>query len=127
MCNFGVFSVELKILIYGNASVRWSTGSGKAKTTHADNIVYLNQEVKLMKASKEQKELMLPKGSHVFHFETDIPPNCPSSFEGSHGHIRYKVKLIFVHSLLWDKAYSCPFTVVNCLDLNHYGTNLWVS
>lgn len=80
-----------------------------------------------MKASKHQKELVLPKGSHVFHFETEIPPNCPSSFEGSHGHIRYKVKLIFVHNILWDKGYSCPFTVINSLNLNHYGSNLWVS
>ena len=39
--------------------------------------------------------LSLAAGTHNYTFSCVIPGNCPSSFEGAHGHVRYEVKVNF--------------------------------
>lgn len=37
-------------------------------------------------------------GSYRYDFSVQLPPNCPSSYEGSHGHIRYTLQLMIHRS-----------------------------
>lgn len=113
---------ELKLQIYGYAYVSWSDSS---KSSYFDTVCYLNNETTLMETSYSQSEFIIEPGRHTYDFQFGIPDQCPSSYEGFHGHIRYLVKIIFVRTVL-DQAKVVPFTVINPLNLNTTAINLSV-
>ncbi|KAJ8714744.1 hypothetical protein PYW07_002969 [Mythimna separata] len=68
----------------------------------------------------ENGEHHLKPGQHDFRFEFHIPPDVPSTFEGSYGHIRYRVKVVMVTSGIFsmNKDKWVPIKVHAPLDLN---------
>lgn len=62
----------------------------------------------------------VPEGLHTYNCELQLPVNIPSSVEGAHGHIRYRVEAeLEVSWSLNLKAYK-PFTVIRIEDLNNF-------
>lgn len=63
--------------------------------------------------------IMLKEGTRAFNFSFPIPSNCPNSFEGNHGHIRYVVDArIYRPKWKVDLKTKKPFTVLSTFDLN---------
>ena len=63
-------------------------------------------------------ECYLKPGDYKFPFTFHLPQNCPSSFEGSYGHIRYQIKVVVDRSFKFDQEKKVAVRVYNLLDLN---------
>lgn len=72
-------------------------------------------------------DVALKRGTHVYNFVCQIPAVCPSSFEGTHGRVRYTVTVKVIRPWKFDLTYSRPFTVLKIMDLNREGLFLNVS
>lgn len=117
-------SIGIKLKVYGFAYVRWTVSQDQSRS---DKVDLMKTKLNLKEPKGVDDEVTLEAGKHNFDFQFDIPSNCPSSFEGRHGRIRYMVKVIYVKTLL-NTTQNLPFTVVNPLNLNNYdGVNLAVS
>lgn len=79
-----------------------------------------------MEPKVNETELTIDAGRHTFDFNFDVPANCPSSYEGYRGEIRYLVRIIFVGPLI-NQTKAVSFTVLNPLNLNNAGADLSVS
>lgn len=64
------------------------------------------------------KEFSIQPGKYIYPFECNLSIKLPSSIEGEHGHIRYKVSLIIDRHLWPNKSYTEGFTVFKRMDLN---------
>lgn len=60
----------------------------------------------------------LNPGHHEFPFQCQIPIQCPSSFEGGNGHVRYEVKAVVDRSMMFDQEKVATLTVIAGRDLN---------
>ena len=56
----------------------------------------------------------LKVGKHEFPFSFTLPKDIPSTFEGSHGNVRYYAQAGFELDYIFERA----FTVVALVDLN---------
>lgn len=63
-------------------------------------------------------EVIIPAGMNNYPFSAALPPAMPSSFEGSHGHVRYTVEAKLKLSWKFDKKATALFQVVSPIDLN---------
>ncbi|TDG47977.1 hypothetical protein AWZ03_005595 [Drosophila navojoa] len=80
---------------------------------------YIHSKVDLLVA--EGADVALKPGTHVYNFVCQIPAVCPSSFEGTHGRVRYTVTVKVIRPWKFDLTYSRPFTVLKIMDLNREG------
>lgn len=109
--------------MYGFACVLWRVSSNQQRT---DKVDLLAIKLNLVEPKGAEDGITLKAGKHNFDLQFEIPSDCPSSFEGRYGRIRYVVKVIYVKSL-FNTTKNIPFTVVNPLNLNSYDVNLAVS
>ncbi|XP_062550746.1 arrestin domain-containing protein 17-like [Armigeres subalbatus] len=111
-----VKSVFLKIT--GQSSVRWSesvgTGTSVHYTAREEYVSHLEKFVE----GEGKEEVELVEGTHKYKFSYKLPKDCPTSFEGDFGYIRYTVRIVFERPWKYDLTYKIAFTVVNQLDLN---------
>lgn len=63
-------------------------------------------------------EAELQPGSYDFPFEFQLPGNCPSSFEGTVGHIRYEIKVVVDRAFKLDQEKKVAVRIIAPLDLN---------
>lgn len=66
-------------------------------------------------------------GTHKYTFACALPPQLPTSFEGSRGHIRYTVKVVLARPSKFDLTHRVAFTVLQQLNLNYMSPILRVS
>lgn len=64
------------------------------------------------------EEIEIQAGEHEFPFTCTLPPNLPSSFESSLGHVRYVVKATLDRPWKFDQDVKRLFTVISPFDLN---------
>ncbi|XP_055850849.1 arrestin domain-containing protein 3-like isoform X2 [Episyrphus balteatus] len=57
-------------------------------------------------------------GTYEYKFECALPSECPSSFEGLYGRIRYDTKIIVNRPYAFNKSYKMGFNVLKIYDLN---------
>lgn len=58
-------------------------------------------------------------GTYHYPFECALPPNLPTSFDGTHGYIRYMVHVEHdAKSHGFDEWFGTPFTVTKANDLS---------
>lgn len=60
----------------------------------------------------------LQAGHHEFPFQCQIPIQCPSSFEGDNGYVRYEVKAVVDRAFKYDQEKHATLTVIAAEDLN---------
>lgn len=65
-------------------------------------------------------------GKHTYNFACKLPENCPTSFEGLHGCVRYIVKVTLLIPWKFNQTYTRGFTVLKMLDLNYESPQLKV-
>lgn len=97
----------IRLHFTGRAYTHWTetrtyyvTVNGKSESrtetvTYSDCEMYINAGVTLwgkLPGATGDSPFMQP-GSYQLPFTFTIPPNCPSSFEGTWGHIRYVCKV----------------------------------
>ncbi|KAH9638055.1 hypothetical protein HF086_014916 [Spodoptera exigua] len=110
----------------GFCKVHWSTEHSRRvndrtefySVDHDSHEEYFRSKRFLI--GSENAEHHLQPGNHEFRFDCPIPINCPSSFEGSHGHIRYRIKVVMVTKGMFsfNKDKMVPIKVHAPLDLN---------
>ncbi|XP_062620950.1 arrestin domain-containing protein 3-like [Saccostrea cucullata] len=115
---------EIRLECDGKTHVAWSEhidgGDGMDKTKHySGNEEHFDKTIPVFgKGLGSGDENRLPAGKHVFPFSFVLPPDLPSSFEGEHGYVRYKVEGIIDRPYAYDEHTVQPFTVLSTLDLN---------
>ncbi|XP_017104237.2 arrestin domain-containing protein 2 [Drosophila bipectinata] len=114
----------IRLKIKGYAETHWTeskTDSNNKSTSESYNGFekYLSSKVYLM-GSSTSNEMSLTPGTYTFNFAREIPLHCPSSFEGTHGRIRYAVDVNMVQPWKYDSHFARPFTVVQVMNLHTY-------
>ncbi|XP_063627196.1 arrestin domain-containing protein 17-like [Cydia splendana] len=115
--------------IKGFCKVHWTTshsrrvpdGRGGHRTehyteTHESHEVYVERKIYLV--GGESGEHRIQPGKHEYPFNFPLPANCPSSFEGQHGHIRYEIKAVVDRAFKTDQEKKVRLRVIAPLDLN---------
>ncbi|XP_075145130.1 arrestin domain-containing protein 17-like isoform X2 [Haematobia irritans] len=100
--------------ISGTAETAWTERRFNTRTTYYGREDYLSSNTYLMGS----EQITLATGVHTYTFACQLPSNCPSSFEGMHGHIRYTIKVSLVRPWKFDQNYKKAFTVLRITDLN---------
>ncbi|XP_013118304.1 arrestin domain-containing protein 17 [Stomoxys calcitrans] len=112
-----VKAVVLKIR--GFAHTSWSEKTNDKTTHYSGHIDYINSVTYLLSPKSSDESLFIEPGIHSFNFACHIPLNCPSSFEGLRGHIRYIVQVNMERPWKFDQTFSRGFTVLKILNLNY--------
>ena len=76
----------ISIQFLGKARVHWAKG----EDSYSSSEIYVNER-KTLWAADQSADGRLAPGQYSFPFRFVIPPNAPSSFEGTVGSIRYKL------------------------------------
>lgn len=63
-------------------------------------------------------EVRLVPGEYNYTFNTMLPHQLPTSFEGDYGHIRYTASVVLDIPMWPDKEFEVPFTVIKPINLN---------
>lgn len=63
-------------------------------------------------------EYQIQPGKHELPFQCQIPANCPSSFEGTYGHVRYEIKIVVDRAFKIDQEKKKNICVIASLNLN---------
>ncbi|XP_048738023.1 arrestin domain-containing protein 3-like isoform X1 [Ostrea edulis] len=117
---------DILLRFHGYASVCWierhSSGHGKNKKAVAKHFsseeIYFDHTVNIYgHVGKEVQTL--PSGSHSIPFEFHLPADCPTSYEGSIGRVRYYVSARIRKLYEIEHTTMKLFTVINHLDVNN--------
>lgn len=111
------FKGEAKVEFSGQETVRKDNGDTanenvQLKTTEE----YYDFKYNLLGGSEAEMEI--PQGSHVYPFSSTLPPTLPSSFDGEHGSVKYKVTATLDRPWKFDEHAEALFFVVTPYDLN---------
>ncbi|CAG9130039.1 unnamed protein product [Plutella xylostella] len=112
------------VRVKGFAHVHWTTSHTRRhndKTEHYTVSHTGHQEffrVKQYLIGGEKGEIELQPDKYSLPFQCHIPAHCPSSYEGTHGHIRYEVKVVVDRAFKIDQEKEIRFQVDAPLDLN---------
>ncbi|XP_047506708.1 arrestin domain-containing protein 17-like [Pieris napi] len=119
--KFRGISAKLK----GYCKIHWTThhsrrnSQGKSESytvTHESYEEYINHKAFLI--GGERGEVELQPGKYEFPFEFQLPGNCPSSFEGTVGHVRYEIKVVVDRAFKIDQEKKVAVRIISPLDLN---------
>jgi len=99
----------VRVQCVGQAKVSWT------EPRHKQTLVYKNKEQYLDYSDTLLATDELSAGDHEFPFSVPLEANIPSSFEGKHGHVRYKVTATIDDP---HKKTEHFFTVLTTNDLN---------
>ncbi|XP_014254041.1 arrestin domain-containing protein 3-like [Cimex lectularius] len=116
----------LKVKITGEAKVSWvgtesyrkddGQTEDRSVSYHAEEEYFSNKYYLLGGASGE---IEIPAGENVYPFNTTLPPQLPTSFDGERGHVRYTVVATIDRPWKSDFEAKSHFTVITPVDLNY--------
>lgn len=91
------------------------TNGTEVSTPEHEKPVTLARKVSALKPASKSA---IQPGAYSFPFTFFLPIKCPSSFEGSYGHIRYFCKALVTSGGAVQYSGKEAFTVIGWLDLN---------
>ncbi|CAH2269401.1 jg16427 [Pararge aegeria aegeria] len=114
----------LFVKLKGFCHVHWTTRrtrtvNGKSQSytvNHNAHEEYVN--TKMYMVGGESGEHTIQPGHYEFPFHFQLPSNCPSSFEGEYGHIRYEIKAVVDRAFKFDQEKKVAVRVMAPLNLN---------
>jgi len=123
---------NVRVKFLGRAYCHWTeshshtTGTGNNRRTHNETIHYEASEVYFdfsvvlwgKQLGDSGDSPTMAAGNFEFPIQFQLPINCPTSFEGSWGHIRYTVKATIDKPWKFDHDTKAAFTVIQLIDLN---------
>ncbi|KAH8369101.1 hypothetical protein KR009_000927 [Drosophila setifemur] len=111
----------ITLYVTGYAETRWServtTNRRRRRRTFYGREDYIASKTFLV-GSNLSTQVQIEAGIHVYNFSCQIPTECPSSFEGMHGRVRYMVNVSLVRPWKFDQNYTRCFTVLKVMNLN---------
>ncbi|KAJ6645788.1 Arrestin domain-containing protein 17 [Pseudolycoriella hygida] len=110
-----LYGIYLELI--GKAYCTWTRSSGKSSVRYTGEENYLNQ--KLYFVGSESCDVRMPPGLHTYKFQYNLPPQLPTSVEGSLGYVRYTIRVVLNISMWPDKVFKQQFTVLRPFDLNN--------
>ncbi|EFP13155.1 hypothetical protein CRE_07722 [Caenorhabditis remanei] len=136
-------ALSLKICIHGEVETFWKKFASKDRVkkaypndnTHggpkshcyyykySDHTRYTSKLNVLTAVSQPWSSIQnptnkIPIGANIFPFVFQLPVNCPPSFEGTHGSVRYHVHVELNRPWSLDVEAKRSFTVIPIIDLN---------
>ncbi|GAB0088639.1 hypothetical protein DMENIID0001_031010 [Sergentomyia squamirostris] len=109
------------VYITGSGRVSWTSHTAVADkietVEHSGNEEYINCRTCGYNAASGSF-FELPAGVNVYSFKYTLPMWLPSSFEGTHGYIRYAVDVVLERPFKFDQTFKKPFAVFRTVDLN---------
>lgn len=82
---------------------------------YSSKEIYAHNEIPL--SVFEPRGIELSPGEHTFDFSMPLEWNLPSSFKGSHGSIKYKLRILIQRPWSFDERHSIPVTVMKNMPL----------
>uniref|UniRef100_A0A2P2ICZ4 Beta-arrestin2 n=1 Tax=Hirondellea gigas TaxID=1518452 RepID=A0A2P2ICZ4_9CRUS len=107
---------ELVVSVKGNSLVNWNERHGKSTYVYRAEEIYFNTSTIVWNGADYDSKMQ--GGDFKFPFSIVLPGNIPSSFEGTHGNVRYRIKAKAVRSMKFDVKHTTYFSVNTLLDLN---------
>ncbi|CAO4387502.1 unnamed protein product [Caenorhabditis nigoni] len=119
----------LKICIHGAAHTKWNESEQRHRdcngtsecyyetVQYASEIDYVSGSI-IAWSAKNGNNTLQP-GNHIFPFSFPLPVDCPPSYEGFHGHIRYSIRVELDRPWNFNKKEREYFKVVPNFDLNY--------
>uniref|UniRef100_A0A914CIG6 Arrestin-like N-terminal domain-containing protein n=1 Tax=Acrobeloides nanus TaxID=290746 RepID=A0A914CIG6_9BILA len=129
--EYEVKAKSLVLIVYGKAYNNWQcrehskkfydsmsrTWKTKAEIYPVElDETYIDRKFVLWNSSRDEESIS--SGVNNFNFDFIIPSNCPPSFEGKYGSIRYYCKAELERPSKSEKKATASFTVLSNLDLN---------
>ena len=74
----------------------------------------------LLTAEDDDEDIIMEAKRHTFPFAFRLREGLPTSFEASHGHIRYWLHVAVDIPKAMSKKRRKPITVLNRVDLNNF-------
>ncbi|XP_030374607.1 arrestin domain-containing protein 17 [Scaptodrosophila lebanonensis] len=111
-----VQAIQLKIV--GYSVTKWSERHRATTKLYAGREDYLSSVTYLLGSEQNTDRLTISAGVHTYNFACQLPYQCPSSFEGRYGCIRYIAKVELLRPWKFHQAYTHGFTVLKMMDLN---------
>uniref|UniRef100_A0A1I7TDN6 Arrestin_C domain-containing protein n=1 Tax=Caenorhabditis tropicalis TaxID=1561998 RepID=A0A1I7TDN6_9PELO len=113
-------SVELSFL--GRSLTAWRVDGDRRNRPVPDKIQKKGEvkhvEIKNIVWTPEDDQNILPAGEYEWKFSFELPKECPASFEGNFGYIRYFVRCHVDVPRFFDSRTEMPITVSPTIDLN---------
>ena len=82
---------------------------------YSSKQIYAHNEIPL--SVFEPRGIELNPGEHTFEFSMPLECFLPSSFKGSHGSIKYKLRILIQRPWSFDERHSIPITVMKNMPL----------
>lgn len=82
--------------------------------------------IKLINTFLASGTRVIPRGRHVYPFSCHLPYDIPSTFNGPHGSISYKIKAIVDRPMRVDHEDEFIFVLVSPIDFNKMSRDLQV-
>ncbi|KAL5278279.1 hypothetical protein ACFFRR_003115 [Megaselia abdita] len=102
----------LKVIVYGRANVVLKSGKSSA----------FQKQIFIEETALEFAQKHLTVGNHRFNFEVKLPGNCPPSFKGEHGFIKYEV-IVIIPKLFSSGKHPHEFTIISYSPLPFFEFN----
>ncbi|XP_014098604.3 arrestin domain-containing protein 17 [Bactrocera oleae] len=109
--------------ISGFAITKWREKRFGRRRNFSGREDYMESKTYLM-GSETSQNFTIQTGKHTYNFACKLPENCPTSFEGLHGCVRYIVKVTLLIPWKFNQTYTRGFTVMKMLDLNYESPQL---
>ncbi|PIC47195.1 hypothetical protein B9Z55_006630 [Caenorhabditis nigoni] len=113
-------NVELTFI--GKALTAWKNRGKRSEEAVANNLYKRSEEtffeIKNVVWTPENDKNVFPAGDYEWKFSFDLPKECPTSFEGTFGFIRYFVRVHIDVPHWLDTKVERAFSVSSTVDLN---------
>ncbi|XP_060649027.1 arrestin domain-containing protein 17 [Drosophila sulfurigaster albostrigata] len=106
------------VKVVGYSITKWSERKMASTNLFAGREEYLSSQTYLLGSEQSNDRHAIQAGVHNYNFACQLPYQCPSSFEGRYGCIRYIVKVLLIRPWKFDQAYTHGITVLKMMDLN---------
>ncbi|XP_030374867.1 arrestin domain-containing protein 3 [Scaptodrosophila lebanonensis] len=120
----------VKIQVTGKGKCKWLEILRKNSNNneYSRSLFYTSKEIyehsETTLPQFEPRGIELSSGEHTFEFSVALGRTLPSSFKGSHGSIKYKMRVLIQRPWTFDERHTIPFTVVKNMPLPaSYRTN----
>ncbi|XP_030558985.1 arrestin domain-containing protein 17 isoform X1 [Drosophila novamexicana] len=106
------------VKVVGYSITKWSERRLATTKLFAGREEYLASQTYLVGSEQSNDRHIIQAGVHNYNFACQLPYQCPSSFEGRYGCVRYIVKILLIRPWKYNQAYTHGITVLKMLDLN---------
>ncbi|XP_017478394.1 PREDICTED: arrestin domain-containing protein 3 [Rhagoletis zephyria] len=113
----------IKVQITGKGKCKWMEILRKnSNNESARSLFYSSKEIYAHNEHTlpvfEPRGIELSPGEHTFEFTVPLEWNLPSSFKGSYGSIKYKLRLLIQRPWTFDERHIIPLTILKHMPLS---------